>query len=558
MRALLALFLAAIASHAYGAAWVFVGNNDPYTTNYYVDSAGGNDANDGLTPATAFQTLTHVNGLTIAPWTAVYLKRGSSWTGSGGRLHIAQANIKVADYDTGALPIIDGRSTMAAGSFALVGGKSHTYSYSWSTSAAGATGSVNLNVWENGTRLTRVSTSAAVETTPGSYFIPAEASWALGVAQNLLVNPSTNDSPITNGKTYTTQDSAADRAVYLGDETHQNARLYNVEAMGGWHHNGNVQLGRNSYADGVTVRWGTIHSLYTDSGFFVNCTSYDDEMGYDFVANKGSSTDGFIEMNGCLADQQYTSGQVHGPGFFVHGVTQTTIRYINCVSRNHAIGFGINGIGQDGQQVYMSGCTATSASGPDIFHAFDINTLDFGGGHTSTVTITNCLGDGYGMFFYGFGLQANTVVSMSKCRAVVRGGNVGMQLRNGQHTSISYSSFYSTTGTSYGITTTVDGTAIDIQHCIFDNFLQGTQEFQAAVHSANQNIWHLTGGNTPTMRVANTFFGTFAAYDAAFETFTSNADPQWVEAPSVSDNFNVQPASPANSITLFAGWSNAP
>ena len=75
---------------------------------YYVDATAGRDTNDGLTPATAWQTLAKVNGTTLQPGNAVCLKAGGSWTGqlapkgSGS----AAAPIVVDQYGTGAKPRI--------------------------------------------------------------------------------------------------------------------------------------------------------------------------------------------------------------------------------------------------------------------------------------------------------------------------------------------------------------------------------------------------------------------------------------------------------------------
>ena len=47
------------------------------TRTYHVDSAAGDDARDGLTPATAWRTLARAKGLTLAPGERLLLKRGS-------------------------------------------------------------------------------------------------------------------------------------------------------------------------------------------------------------------------------------------------------------------------------------------------------------------------------------------------------------------------------------------------------------------------------------------------------------------------------------------------
>ena len=47
------------------------------TQTHYVDSAAGNDAKDGLTPATAWRSFKNVNGRTLGPGERLLLKRGS-------------------------------------------------------------------------------------------------------------------------------------------------------------------------------------------------------------------------------------------------------------------------------------------------------------------------------------------------------------------------------------------------------------------------------------------------------------------------------------------------
>ena len=49
------------------------------STQYYVDATSGNDANDGLTPATAWQTIAQVNGTTLLQGDTVSLLCGETW-----------------------------------------------------------------------------------------------------------------------------------------------------------------------------------------------------------------------------------------------------------------------------------------------------------------------------------------------------------------------------------------------------------------------------------------------------------------------------------------------
>lgn len=88
-------------------------------TIYYVDSAGGNDTNNGTSPSTAWQSLTKVNSvIAFNPGDSILLKAGSVWNsqslspkGSG-----TTGNPIVIDkYGTGNKPIINVNKTAFAG-----------------------------------------------------------------------------------------------------------------------------------------------------------------------------------------------------------------------------------------------------------------------------------------------------------------------------------------------------------------------------------------------------------------------------------------------------------
>lgn len=109
---------------------------------FYVDTTAGNDANNGTSTGTAWQTIGKVNATTFQPGDALYFKAGQTWTGNVVLLGSGtSANpITVGAFGTGAAPIFDaGNSGHAfrvngswvtvqdikvqnAGSVALVGG----------------------------------------------------------------------------------------------------------------------------------------------------------------------------------------------------------------------------------------------------------------------------------------------------------------------------------------------------------------------------------------------------------------------------------------------------
>ncbi len=88
---------------------------------YYVDSVSGSDGNVGTTPATAWKTLTKVNGKTFLPGDAILFKAGGNWT---GQLHPkgsgATNNPIVIDlYGTGPKPVINANGATGNGAVYL-------------------------------------------------------------------------------------------------------------------------------------------------------------------------------------------------------------------------------------------------------------------------------------------------------------------------------------------------------------------------------------------------------------------------------------------------------
>src|SRR4051794_31253047 len=51
-------------------------------TSYYVDAANGSDTANGTSPATAWKSLAKANASPLAPGDGLFLKRGSTWTGT--------------------------------------------------------------------------------------------------------------------------------------------------------------------------------------------------------------------------------------------------------------------------------------------------------------------------------------------------------------------------------------------------------------------------------------------------------------------------------------------
>ena len=121
---------------------VLVGVSFAYGTNYYFSSSSGNDANNGTSSATPWQTLYQANrflsiyavahGLpALQPGDSVLFKRGDTWYGYfdwqflGDSTGVAPP-IVVGAYGTGAKPLIDG-DVAKGGLFTAIPGRAGYY-----------------------------------------------------------------------------------------------------------------------------------------------------------------------------------------------------------------------------------------------------------------------------------------------------------------------------------------------------------------------------------------------------------------------------------------------
>ncbi len=80
-------------------------------TTYYIDCAGGSDANNGTSTSTPWRTFTNVNNRTLVAGDSVLLKRGATCSGIGSLIPqgagTSASPITIGAYGTGALPVIN-------------------------------------------------------------------------------------------------------------------------------------------------------------------------------------------------------------------------------------------------------------------------------------------------------------------------------------------------------------------------------------------------------------------------------------------------------------------
>jgi hypothetical protein len=504
-----------------------------YTTTYYVDSVAGDDLNNGTSSATPWQSLTKASN-TVPANSLVRLKCGSSWR---DKLRIAGANVRVETYDSGAAPIIDGADIIAPGDWvSQAPGAANVWGC---TRIAVNTAACVYSIFENGIRLIRTASLAACQAQAGSFFTPAEASYVQGVAFTAYVHTTAGTDPASNGNTYEIQQR--DYCMYIGGEAAPNARVYGpIVCKRAAHHNGVAQVGRNSFAHRLALYAGGVHNLYIDCGTLIGCDSYDCEYGYDFVGNKGSSTDGEVQFIGCRADLSAQTAVIAGPGYFCHGDTMEDVRFINCISNNHQTGFAV---GYAFGTITADRCIVNCPSTTTLVKSFYFENND---GTAYTADITNCRAECAGYFYYGFENQATAVVNIENC-AQLQTGTTEPCIRSRLGTlNVTNCSLVGVVGSAYGAVY-LDSGAINFNHNIIDGLTNPVQTLASATYVGDDNV--IDGGTG--FRNLGTFYANYALWTAATgqDAGSASADPLWKKSPPANRFFGLQPASPAISRT---------
>lgn len=322
---------------------------------WYVNSAGGDDANGGHSADDALETLTELRSRTLRSGETVWLARGSKWREElvGLPTHVA-----VRVYGVGARPIIDGSDIVANASFTKTAGRTNIYQFSWThefgDSFAGGE-NVAHRVWENDARMRRImpddtllaTALTALDSTPGAFFSPPPT---VGT-DTIYVHPFGSTNPISDGKTY--EAARREFALCLRD-SRQHARVYSVHGRRNAHAAGSIVV--DGYIDDCWAEDGRVHNIFV-RGEAVNCRAFKIEPPAVFggatmyVSHSADAADEGRDhiYRGCTAEADIN---VLGPtgaqnsdltiGFYAHtsgGVFFDTLYYSECSATGVAQGF---------------------------------------------------------------------------------------------------------------------------------------------------------------------------------------------------------------------------
>jgi hypothetical protein len=301
-------------------------------------SPNGNDANDGLSPATAFATCAKAASVAVAGNT-VRLARGGIWREAAPFV----SGVSVEAFGNGLRPIISGQDVVSTFTQHEAG---PAYSFTI-TLPEGSADRAYPGVWQGGRRMTEIKVGdpgiattaaaiAAVAATPDTFYFAGpgsySAGWSAG-AKTYYIHASGSSNPNSNGLLY---EAYARAYAASGAAFYRNIRLHS-----GFHHDG-----MSAALEGCTIerlaRHGNLPAIpqYKDVLVIGNNPAY--AGGGFFHSNPGSlQPDAVYERCTVVGETR------NATGFYQHGQTagvhrRNVARLLDCEAYNMALCIGFD------------------------------------------------------------------------------------------------------------------------------------------------------------------------------------------------------------------------
>lgn len=298
---------------------------------YYVDSASGDDEAAG-SEAAPFQTIAKAKSV-LGNGVRIHLKCGSHWR---EELNIGNySRVAVIAYGEGEKPLLDASDIIASGSWTKTAGLTNVYQQ---TLGLNNVASGFLSVWEDAARLTRATSAALCDSSPGSMY----ASTDNGTSTTIYIHPTGSSNPTSNGKVYEYSarnyglgGRGADYLTVRGIATRRNANI-----------GGSLWTGRYARIVDCKASDGNNHCLqYKDGSYLERVTAEDCYYTLDqpthFVCYEDVPIGLGVQHVKCVARQN--GAQPTAYGFFAHrssGGHFGTITYDDCEVVNIVRGWG--------------------------------------------------------------------------------------------------------------------------------------------------------------------------------------------------------------------------
>jgi hypothetical protein len=337
---------------------------------WYVDSVNGSDSNSGLSPTTAYQTITKLNTVTLIANDSICLAAGSRWQ---NQMHTPNSvsGLQIYAYNpvvnglpqTGTIPDIDVSANAANASFTLTGGCTNTYQITVSPVFGSVSGGDFVNARENDVTLPRHSlTSGCLDTVTGGAYFPSSDSGPGSHAITLYIIATDNSDVITNGKTYkyTSQEYGLN---WLGIT---NAVVANIRCENNLGIDGCAGFGANANLYNLQAWHGNKHSIYCQSGcngtgLLAYGTYYNSASTMIIVADTNAVSTG-VSCTNCITEMPPSESAWSSlvEGFGLHAVSSGNFGVVT-LTNFMAIGIGTGTAAGDATQSNFTNvyCTNT-------------------------------------------------------------------------------------------------------------------------------------------------------------------------------------------------------
>jgi len=293
------------------------------TFDFYVDSVNGSDSNDGLTPATARQTIASAMTL-LSAGKKLGLARGSKWRETFIFQH---ANLSIGVYGTGNPPIFDGRNVVTATwTQPDIVNFPDVWSVSWTRAQAATTGVAWVNLWADNTFVRAASSLADLQANGGAFYANRTAT-----TTTISIKSTTN--PNNNGVVYeisTRGWAFRGHSTALGSAAPANQQVVGPIECTGFIEHYNALAGGPGQSKQLLLTDGNIHHTVTEGDLtedvlmsrVIPGASGSLHVAYRVVGTGFSHT-----ARRCLALSEIFAGLGRNghSGFYAHGSTPASI-----------------------------------------------------------------------------------------------------------------------------------------------------------------------------------------------------------------------------------------
>lgn len=311
---------------------------DSLVPNVFVDSVNGNDLNNGLTLATAVQTISRAQSL-MFNGAVLGLVRGSKWRETFTFQH-PNITIVVAGNTADPPPILDGRDVVpATWTQPDPIGLPDVWSISWTRAQAATTGSAFLNLWVDNEFVRVASSLADLQSNGGAHYVSRTAT-----TTTISIRSTTN--PNSNGVVYEASTRGwgfRGHSTAIGSAAPVNQRIYGPIELVGYVEHYNAVAGGPGQVRRVLVTDGNIHHITTESDLVEDALMSRVVPGITgslHTAYRVTGTGFRHTARRCLALTDGGAGRLDHGGFYTHASTpSTTDEFVvdQCIARSAGV-----------------------------------------------------------------------------------------------------------------------------------------------------------------------------------------------------------------------------